>query len=210
MTGVTIVDYGLANIRSVVNAFEYLGAEVALAEDPAALEGAERIVLPGVGSYGAGMRGLRERGLIPVLEDLVLDQGRPYFGICLGLQFLLERSEESDELGLGWLPGSVLRFPNGDGRLKVPHMGWNEVTMPSESRLFDDIEDSTDFYFDHSYYVPEDVEGAAAKVGRCGYGRTFAAALEQDNLYGCQFHPEKSQMAGLKLLQNFLAIDPAS
>ena len=210
MTGVTIVDYGLANIRSVVNAFEYLGASVTLAAEPAALEGAERIVLPGVGSYGAGMRGLRERGLLPALEGLVLEQKRPYFGICLGLQFLLESSEESDEPGLGWLPGRVLRFPNGgDGDLKVPHMGWNEVSVPGESRLFDAIEDATDFYFDHSYYVPEEIEAAPAKVGRCGYGRSFAAALERDNLYGCQFHPEKSQMAGLKLIQNFLAVDPA-
>lgn len=204
MSAVTIVDYGLANLRSVVNAFEYLGAEVTVAAEPAALEQARLIVLPGVGSYGAGMRGLRQRGLVEPLERLVLGEGRPYLGICLGMQFLLEGSEEDEEPGLGWLEGRVRRFPQGPEAPKVPHIGWNDVSLPAESRLFAGIEPATDFYFVHSYYLPTDCEAARAKAGLCTYGLAFLAAFERDNLYACQFHPEKSQLAGMKLLQNFL------
>ena len=204
MTSVAIVDYGLANIRSVVNAFEYLGAEVTLAAEPAALETAARIVLPGVGSFGAGMRGLRARGLVEPLERLVLQERRPYLGICLGMQFLLEGSEEDDEPGLGWLPGRVRRFPDAEGDPKVPHIGWNEVEIPEGSQLFDGIEPATDFYFVHSYYLPLETAGKRDTVGRCAYGLDFLAAFERGNLHACQFHPEKSQLAGMKLLQNFL------
>lgn len=206
MTSVSIVDYGLANLQSVINAFEYLGATVTLASDGAALDGAEKIVLPGVGSFAAGMRGLRERGQIAVLEELVLRQGRPYFGICLGMQFLLEGSEEGDEPGLGWVAGQVARFPDGPGREKVPHIGWNDVKMPSDGKLFTGIEDATDFYFVHSYYVPERQSGDYGQVGLCHYGLPFVAAFERDNLFACQFHPEKSQLAGMKMIQNFLAL----
>lgn len=206
MTQVTIVDYGLANLQSVVNAFEYLGADVTLAATGADLEDAEKIVLPGVGSFAAGMRGLRKCGHVEVLEELVLGQGRPYFGICLGMQFLLEGSAEGDEPGLGWVPGRVARFPEGPGCAKVPHIGWNDIAVPSDSRLFAGIEDATDFYFVHSYYVPEASADDVACVGSCHYGLPFVAAFERDNVLACQFHPEKSQLAGMKVIENFLGL----
>ena len=208
MTSVAIVDYGYANIRSVVNAFEYFGAAVTLAEGPGDLESAERVVLPGVGSFDAGMRGLRERNLVECLGELALVQRRPFFGICLGMQFLLEASEEGEEPGLGWFAGRVTRFANGVSGLKVPHMGWNEVSVPTAGRLFAGIEAPTDFYFVHSYFVPLESEAGRCHAGICSYGEPFVAAFERDNLFACQFHPEKSQMAGMKLIETFLSIGP--
>ncbi|MCG8357316.1 MAG: imidazole glycerol phosphate synthase subunit HisH [Kiloniellales bacterium] len=209
MTSVAIVDYGLANIRSVVNAFEYFGAEVTLAEGPADLEGAERIVLPGVGSFDAGMRGLRARGQAAALDDLVMKQRRPFFGVCLGMQFMLEGSAEGEEPGLGWIAGRAQAFDGLGSGLKVPHMGWNEVRLPPDGRLFSDMAETGDFYFVHSYYVPLESEAGAGRAAVCGYGLDFVAAFERDNLFACQFHPEKSQMAGMKLIENFLAADHA-
>ncbi len=206
MTAVTIIDYGLANIRSVINAFEYFGAEVKVAAEAEALEGAEKIVLPGVGSFDAGMRGLRQRGQDEALEELVIRQGRPFFGICLGMQFMLEGSEEGEEAGLGWIAGEARGFDAGAEGLKVPHMGWNEVRLPAEGRLFAEMEGAADFYFVHSFYIPMVADGAGAALGLCTYGCDFVAAFERDNLFACQFHPEKSQMAGMKLIENFLAI----
>ncbi len=204
MTRITIIDYGLANIRSVVNAFEYLGASVELAADGAAVEGAERIVLPGVGSFDAGMRGLRERGFVEPLGRRVLGDRLPFLGVCLGMQFLLDSSEEGDEPGLGWIKGMVRRFPGGRNFPKVPHIGWNDVSLPRPSRMFAGM-DGGDFYFVHSFYVAMEGEAAACASAVCDYGGPFVAALERDNIMACQFHPEKSQMAGAKLVQNFVS-----
>ncbi len=202
MTTVAIVDYGLANIRSVVNAFDCLGAEVRLAAAGDELEGADKIVLPGVGSFDAGMRALRERCHAAALDRLVRGGGTPFLGICLGLQFLYEASAEGREPGLGWISGRLERFPEGPGNPKVPHMGWNEIEPVRESTLFASFDGPTDFYFVHSYYVPTTAaEGAAAFAE---YGRRFVAAVECDNVFAVQFHPEKSQLAGMKLLENFL------
>jgi imidazole glycerol phosphate synthase glutamine amidotransferase subunit len=203
MTAVTIVDYGLANIRSVVNAVEYLGVEVALAATPQAIDAATRIVLPGVGSFDAGMRGLRERGLIEPLARRVLGERVPFLGVCLGMQFLMESSEEGVEPGLGWIKGHVRRFPSGKNFPKVPHIGWNDVKLPRPSRMFAGMEGG-DFYFVHSFYVAMEDEAASCASALCDYGGTFVAALERDNIMACQFHPEKSQMAGAKLVQNFV------
>ena len=204
MKRVTIIDYGLANIRSVVNAFEYLGAEVSMATDPVAVAAAERVVLPGVGSFDAGIRGLRVRGLVEPLAERVLEAKIPFLGICLGMQFLLEASEEGNEPGLGWIKGTVRRFPAGSGKPKVPHMGWNEVTLPRSSRMFASMEGG-DFYFVHSYHVPAEGEALAWASSVCEHGAPFVASMEFGNIMACQFHPEKSQMAGIKLIENFLA-----
>jgi len=172
-------------------------------ESGAKLVDAGRIVLPGVGSFDAGMRGLAERGHLEALRDRVLDAGVPYLGICLGMQFLFEGSAEGSAAGLGWLKGRVERFASGAGQPKVPHIGWNEVDIAPSSALMAGLESPTDFYFVHSYYAPLAATEAVA-VGTCDYGVRFCAALERDNIAAVQFHPEKSQLGGMKLFQTFL------
>lgn len=202
MKRVAIVDYGLANIRSVVNAFSCFEIDVKVAESGAALEDADAIVLPGVGSFDAGMCGLRERGHVEHLERVVRERGRPYLGICLGMQFLLEGSEEGGEAGLGWMSGTCRRF-SAPG-LKVPHIGWNETRIASRQSVFRELPDAVDFYFVHSYYLPAD--GGACETAICEYGEPFVAALANDNIHAVQFHPEKSQLAGMKVIETFLSL----
>ena len=206
MSLVTIVDYGLANIRSVANAFEALGADVAVAQTGSELADAERIVLPGVGSFDAGMLALRERGHEEALGRRVLEAGVPTLGICLGLQFLFNGSDEGVEAGLGWLPVRIRRFASGSGCPKVPHMGWNETAIKTGSGLFEGFDKTVDFYYLHSYYAPIEEMDSDIVIGTCGYGIKFAAALSYNNIHAMQFHPEKSQVAGMKALNNFLAL----
>jgi glutamine amidotransferase len=203
---IAIVDYQMGNLRSVQKAFEYKGCEAAIVDDVEGIRGAEAVVLPGVGAFGDCYRELKSRGFIdPLLEHI--GEGRPFLGICLGLQVLLTASEESGGTpGLRVVPGQVKRFD--DGALKVPHMGWNRVRYPAAGRnnggqcpLFEGIPDGTYFYFVHSYYVaPEDWSVVA---GVTDYGVTFASAVWRGNMFATQFHPEKSQDAGLKLIENF-------
>lgn len=200
---VGIVDYGLANIQSVVNAVECFTAGVTVADDVAKLSSVDRIILPGVGNFDAGMRGLRERGFETGLAELVLGRGVPLLGVCLGFQFLFEGSEEGFDPGLGWLPGRSLRLPSGPS-VKVPHMGWSEVTCPQPSKLFQELTAPVEFYFVHSFAVPYAQPAAAYASAVCEHGAPFVAAIEKDNVFGTQFHPEKSQLAGMKLLETFL------
>jgi imidazole glycerol-phosphate synthase subunit HisH len=200
---VAVVDYGLANIRSVVNALNCFDVDVSVIDTGAKLLDAGRIVLPGVGSFDAGMSGLTERGHVEALRSRILDAGVPYLGICLGMQFLFDGSAEGSAAGLGWFAGRVERFPSGPGQPKVPHIGWNEVDIARSSALMAGLESPTDFYFVHSYYAPLAATGAFA-VGTCDYGVRFCAALERDNIAAVQFHPEKSQLGGMKLLESFL------
>ena len=162
------------------------------------MSGCERIVLPGVGAFGRAMENLRQRRLIEPLQSIV-EQGRPFLGICLGLQLLFEQSNEhGNHAGLGWVSGKVMRFSEA---LRVPHIGWNTVSQPRASVLFDGIPNDAHFYFVQSYYVVPD--NPAIVVGETDYGADFASAIELDNVFGVQFHPEKSQQAGLELLANF-------
>ncbi|MBI4830182.1 MAG: imidazole glycerol phosphate synthase subunit HisH [Candidatus Lindowbacteria bacterium] len=203
---IAIVDYQMGNLRSVQKAFENRGFEAIIADRIELIRDAEGIVLPGVGAFGDCYRELKSRGFIePLLE--YIREGRPFLGICLGLQLLLTSSEESiGTPGLNVIPGNVRRFDNGE--LKVPHMGWNRVRYPSAGRdngarcpLFDGIPDGSYFYFDHSYYVvPEDPLVAA---GVTDYGVSFVSAVWRKNVFATQFHPEKSQSAGLKIIENF-------
>ena len=201
---VAIVDYGLANIQSVVNALECFPVDIRIAARGDELVGADRVVLPGVGHFDEGMRGLRSRGHEEVMTAL-LKQGVPILGVCLGLQFLFEGSAEGSEPGMGWISGSVERLPDGPG-VKIPHMGWSEVESPRPSRLFEHIKPPIEFYFVHSYGAPNTGEAAACASAVCNYGMPFVAALERDNLFATQFHPEKSQLAGMKLLETFLSL----
>ena len=203
MKCVAIVDYGLANIRSVENALRCFDVEVRVAEAGAALDEADAIVLPGVGSFDAGMRGLHERGHVEALERHVYKGGRPFLGICLGMQFLLEGSEEGEVPGFGWLPGKCRRL-TGEG-LRIPHIGWNEVRVEKAAMLFQGMTPPLDFYFVHSYFVPAEGGLRDVATATCDYGGPFVAALTQGNIHAVQFHPEKSQLAGMKLIETFLS-----
>jgi imidazole glycerol-phosphate synthase subunit HisH len=197
-----VIDYGAGNLRSVLHALNYLAAEnVRVVQTARDLKGAEKIILPGVGAFGAGMQKLREHDLIQPIRDAVF-AGIPYLGICLGMQFLFERSDEmGDHEGLGILPGYVTRFPDDLG-LKVPHMGWNNLQIRKPSDLLDNLQAKSYAYFVHSYYcVPAESSDIVATVD---YGIPFTAVIQRDNIYGIQCHPEKSQRTGLQVLTNFL------
>jgi len=197
---ITIVDCSINNLRSAQKAFEYLGFETRVTRDPADVMAAEKIVLPGVGAFGAAMKSLHDAGLVEPLRDFIA-AGKPFLGICLALQLLFERSEELGEHeGLGAVPGKVVRLPDAPD-LKIPHMGWSALHLPQNTKLFRDVPERAMVYFVHSYHaLPED-ESVVAATSR--HGVDFVAAVERDNLMAVQFHPEKSSTVGLKILDNF-------
>lgn len=200
---IAIVDYGRGNLGSVEKAFCRLGMDAVVTQDSREVLGAEAVVLPGDGAFHDAMRNLEARGLLEPLREVLLD-GRPFLGICLGYQLLFSESEEFGQgKGLDLIPGLVRRFPRGPEALKIPHMGWNQVIHSGDLTLFDGIPSGAYFYFVHSYY-PQ-LTGEPPKVATCAYGVTFPAAIEKGSLFGTQFHPEKSQKWGLKLLENFAA-----
>lgn len=197
-----IVDYGLGNLRSVAGAIERLGWTPVVSDHAGELARCDKLLLPGVGAFGDGMRNLRERGLVEQLTALVLEERKPVLGLCLGAQLLVSESEEfGTHEGLGWIEGSVRRLDPGDG-LRVPHVGWNELRQTGESVLFADVADGALFYYVHSFVI-EPADRSVVK-GETDYGRPLTAVLERNNVYGTQFHPEKSQLDGLTLLGNFL------
>jgi glutamine amidotransferase len=199
---IVIVDTGVANRHSIRNALEYIGCAVELTADPDRIRNADKIVFPGVGAFAAGMRSLRSRHLIEPLREQAIERRKPILGICLGLQMMADIGEEDGEHpGLGWISGRVRRLAPREAGLKVPHIGFNTVAWRETSRLFAGLPQSVDFYFVHSYYL----DAAADFIcGTADYGGAFTAAIERDNIMGVQFHPEKSQAAGLHLLRNFV------
>ena len=199
---IAIVDYGVGNLRSVQKALERMGAEAVVSSDAAVLDAAQGVVLPGVGAFGDGMDNLRARGLVePVLSQVA--RRKPFLGICLGMQLLFEESEEmGHHKGLGLLPGRVVRFPEGE--LKVPHIGWNQLQKAEprpEMALLAGIGDGAYAYFVHSYYPVPDEPGDL--LATTEYGLEFASVVGRGQVWGAQFHPEKSQDVGLRLLENF-------
>ncbi len=202
---VVIVDYGIGNIWSVDSALRYLGAEPNVSGDPEIVAEADAIVLPGVGSFYKAMQALNKLGLTAALRESVLVRKRKILGICLGMQMMAERGVEDSECpGLGFIPGAVERFSHEElGMLKLPHIGFNQVTSTPRSKLFEGITPSVDFYFVHSYRLL--TEGMPGELSICNYGIEFLAAYEHENIFATQFHPEKSQTNGLRLLSNFLA-----
>ncbi|HET7568275.1 MAG TPA: imidazole glycerol phosphate synthase subunit HisH [Gaiellaceae bacterium] len=199
---VSIVDYGMGNLRSVANAFAAVGGEPEIVTRAEQLAEAERIVLPGVGAFADGMRNLREGGWDEALEEEVRRKGKPFLGLCVGMQLLASVGLEHGETeGLGWVPGVCERLANGNG-LRVPHIGWNDVEFTKPEGLYAGLEGSDSFYFVHSYVLrPED---GSVVSGVCDYGGPFAASIEAGNVRAAQFHPEKSHRAGLRMLANFL------
>ncbi|HKC14098.1 MAG TPA: imidazole glycerol phosphate synthase subunit HisH [Vicinamibacteria bacterium] len=201
---ITIVDYGIGNLGSVIKAFRHVGAETVLSGDPAVLKEAEALVLPGDGAFAATMHGVRERGLVPVLRERA-EAGTPLLGICIGMQLLFEESEEHGRHpGLGLLPGRVRRFA---GDLPVPHMGWNSLHARREHALLDGIADGAHVYFVHSYFCDA---GEDVVVATSDYGVDFPAVVARGSVLGVQFHPEKSQAVGLRMVENFVRSLPAA
>ena len=199
-----LIDYDAGNIRSVEKAFAYLGEETVVSRDPEVLLKADKVVLPGVGSFGEAMENLHRYHLVPVIRDMVRNN-TPFLGICLGLQLLFESSEETPGVeGLHLLDGTIRRIPASPG-LKIPHMGWNSLHLQNEGRLFRGIPEDTYIYFVHSYYLhaeePEIVKAVT------DYSTTIHASVEKGNVFACQFHPEKSSKYGLKILENFAKIE---
>ena len=200
---VAIIDYDAGNIRSVEKAVRYLGKEVTMTSEPEEILAADRVILPGVGAFGDAMKRLHAMGLVEVIRQ-VADRGTPFLGICLGLQLLFEKSEESPGVaGLGLLRGEILRLPELPG-LKVPHIGWNSLKYPNPGRLFRGIPEDSYVYFVHSYYLKAQDEGIVTATTE--YGTLVHASVESGNLFACQFHPEKSSETGLTILENFLSI----
>jgi imidazole glycerol-phosphate synthase subunit HisH len=199
---IALIDYGISNLRSVQKAFEHLDTEVTLVDTPDRLAQADRLILPGVGAFPAGMKGLQERGLSEPIKQAVRE-GKPLIGICLGMQLLFDSSDEmGDTAGLGLLPGKVTRMV-GSG-LKVPHMGWNQLNVAREHPLVRDLVSGSYAYFVHSYGIyPDD---RSIVLATTDYGGPFASIVGHGNIYGLQFHPEKSQAVGLELLRNFLSL----
>lgn len=208
-----IIDYGMGNLRSVQKAFEFVHAQACILTDPNQIadQGVTHLILPGVGAFGDGMTHLTQRGWVKPIGDFV-KTGKPMLGICLGMQLIFDSSEEDAPAkdqpipGLGVVKGAVKRFagePFGPGKLKVPHMGWNSLDFQGENKLFAGLADQSQVYFVHGYYCnPTDMSVAIAMTD---YGSPFCSSLQQDNLWATQFHPEKSQRVGLKMLENFAA-----
>lgn len=202
---IAVVDYGMGNLRSVMNALADLGAAAELITDPARLDQFERVVLPGVGAFAQAISTLNESGMSAALDHFRAS-GRPILGVCLGMQLMCSESEEDGlHKGLNWIPARVVSFQR-DRNHKVPHMGWNALHLTRDDALFDGIEEGSDVYFVHSYYVKAESESNV--LASTDYGVQFASIIGRDNLYGMQFHPEKSQNIGLKLLTNFLRTTP--
>jgi imidazole glycerol-phosphate synthase subunit HisH len=208
---ITVIDYGAGNLRSVENALKYLGVSYQITSQSADVAKAQAILLPGVGHFGQMIRSLQMLDLITVVRKAIGD-GVPYLGICLGMQALFERSEEAASYeGLGVFKGTILRFPENLPRpFKVPHMGWNQLQITPRSRLFQEITATPFVYFAHSYYLPAAAAGSGAQqpitAATCDYGSAFVAAIERENVFGTQFHPEKSGEIGLQVVANFARV----
>ena len=200
---IVMIDYDAGNIKSVEKALQKLGADVVITNDPDVILNADKVILPGVGAFGDAMANLKKYGLDDVIRKVVA-KGTPFFGICLGLQLLFERSDETPGVeGLGILKGEILRIPeNGD--LKIPHMGWNSLHLQNEGRLFKGLAENSYVYFVHSYYLKAEEESIVKATAE--YGVTIHASVEKDNVFACQFHPEKSSDVGLQILKNFVEL----
>lgn len=201
---VVIIDYEMGNLRSVQKAFEKIGCDAVITNDIETIKSASKIVLPGVGAFFDGMKHLEKLGLINVLNEEVIKNKKPFLGICLGMQLISKKSYENGETnGLGWVNAEVIKFTfeNIGKKLKIPHIGWNNTTYKNTNLLFDNIPNDSDFYFVHSYHFKTNENIVTSTTD---YGFDFVSSVHKDNIYAFQFHPEKSQAVGLKILENFV------
>ena len=201
---ITIIDYNLGNPKSIKNMLTYLGIESRISDDYTEIAAADRLVLPGVGHFQHGMEQLRQMGLIEVLNKVVLEDKKPILGICLGMQLLTQFSEEGNVEGLGFIDAQTKKFNLDDPKLKIPHMGWNTVKFNKESELTTEIRSNPRYYFVHSYYVECNDKNDVLCTTQ--YGQEFVSGFQNDNIFGLQFHPEKSHKFGMELLVNFCNI----
>lgn len=200
---IAVIDYDAGNIKSVEKALQFLGEKAVLTRDADTILSADGVILPGVGAFGDAMKKLEGFGLVEVIHECV-ERQIPFLGICLGLQLIFESSEEAPGIqGLGLLKGKIIRLPAASG-LKIPHIGWNNLHFPNPGRLFAGVEENTYVYFVHSYYLQ--AEDASIVTATTEYGVSVHASVERGNVFACQFHPEKSSEAGLKILKNFIAL----
>ena len=204
---ITIIDYEMGNVGSIANMFKYIGIKSTIESDPDKIKNASKILLPGVGSFDTAMQKIKDKGLEEVLNEKVLKEQVPELGICLGMQLLTDGSEEGNLKGLGWISARTVSFKNRiDCKLKVPHMGWNIVEKQQQSSLTDGFDkfDEARYYFVHSYFVK--VESEKNSILKTIYGLEFDSAIQKENIFGAQFHPEKSHKFGMKIFENFARI----
>jgi len=204
---VCIVDYGMGNLRSVYNKVSSMATRPLLSSNHKDIMAADKLILPGVGQFGQGMKNLKEAGLIEVLEEKVLKQGCPILGICLGMQLFTQSSEEGEAAGLGWIDARTVKFDASqvdNPHFSVPHMGWNTIETQPDSPIYQGLSNTDELYFCHSYYV--ECNDASVIASRCSYGIEFTASVQKNNIYGMQFHPEKSHDKGALLIENFIAL----
>ncbi|MBN2459958.1 imidazole glycerol phosphate synthase subunit HisH [Candidatus Woesearchaeota archaeon] len=200
---IVIINYGLGNLFSVLGAVEKLGFKAKISSKIKDMEKADKLILPGVGAFSDGMKNLHELGLVEPLTKLVVENKKPILGICLGCQLMAKESDEfGHNQGLGWIDGSVIRLETENKELRVPHVGWDELLQRKKSTLFEGIPEDALFYYTHSFHIK--CKNVNDILGECDYGGLFTAAFCHNNIYGTQFHPEKSQLHGLNLLRNFL------
>jgi len=201
---IVIIDYEMGNLRSVQKAFEKMGEDAIISNDHSIIQNASKIVLPGVGAFKDAMHNLEKFDLIDLLNEEVLQKKKDFLGICLGMQLLASKSYEFGETkGLGWIDAEIIKFDFSDSEhpLKIPHVGWNNISFANPSPIFDNIPDNRDFYFVHSYYFNADKKHVSSTTT---YGTEFISSVHKDNIYATQFHPEKSQTHGLSIIKNFI------
>jgi glutamine amidotransferase len=201
---IVIVDYNMGNLRSVQKAFEKAGCRAVITNEHDIIRGADKIVLPGVGAFKDGMKHLKELGLVEILNEEIIKSKKPFLGVCLGMQLIAKKSHENGLTdGLGWVNAEVVKFDfsDYDKKLKIPHVGWNNVNYKNNNLLFEGVANKSDFYFVHSYYFKTNEDIVTSTTD---YGFDFVSSVNKNNIYAFQFHPEKSQIVGLKLIENFV------
>lgn len=203
---ITIVNYGSGNIRAITNIYDMLKISYLIASAPEDLKGSQRLILPGVGAFDDTLKRLNESGLREVLDELVLKQKVPVLGICVGMQIMAQSSEEGEMHGLGWIEGEVKKFDKGKLKMlpKIPHLGWNSIEVKKDSSLFNNIDIENGFYFIHSYFFQ--AKNQIDILTETFYGEIFTSSIQKENVYGVQYHPEKSHRNGVELLKNFATI----
>jgi imidazole glycerol-phosphate synthase subunit HisH len=203
---IVVIDYGMGNLQSVVNAFEYLNQEVIISNDPKIIEKSKGIILPGVGAFADGIKNLKEKNIYDLLTKQVVENKKPFLGICLGMQLIAKTSfEHGEHSGLGWIDAQVKKLVPTNSKFKIPHIGWNDTQIDLNNFLFENFQANPVFYYVHSYALVSN-DPKAKIIATANHGIQFISAIQKENIFGVQFHPEKSQGSGLQILKNFIKL----